>query len=112
MCFFCFCKQKTAYEMRISDWSSDVCSSDLHDAANDEGRVFLRTLVQTDEIPVEDRELSLTYVPSADLGVGSGGAFDASMYDRAVSPEKAVVGGYSCEEIGRASCRERVSQYV
>src|SRR3546814_18087561 len=25
----CFCKQKTAYEMRISDWSSDVCSSDL-----------------------------------------------------------------------------------
>src|SRR3546814_14910827 len=27
--FFVF-KQKTAYEMRISDWSSDVCSSDLH----------------------------------------------------------------------------------
>src|SRR3546814_9036405 len=30
MCFFFFFKQKTAYEMRISDWSSDVCSSDLH----------------------------------------------------------------------------------
>src|SRR3546814_12676613 len=29
MIFFFF-KQKTAYEMRISDWSSDVCSSDLH----------------------------------------------------------------------------------
>src|SRR3546814_1627118 len=28
MCFFFF-KQKTAYELRISDWSSDVCSSDL-----------------------------------------------------------------------------------
>src|SRR3546814_3111261 len=28
---FVFCKQKTAYEMRISDWSSDVCSSDLYD---------------------------------------------------------------------------------
>src|SRR3546814_9781665 len=27
--FICFFKQKTAYEMRISDWSSDVCSSDL-----------------------------------------------------------------------------------
>src|SRR3546814_9791632 len=26
---FFFCKQKTAYEVRISDWSSDVCSSDL-----------------------------------------------------------------------------------
>src|SRR3546814_2298052 len=29
MLFFFFFKQKTAYEMRISDWSSDVCSSDL-----------------------------------------------------------------------------------
>src|SRR3546814_3257885 len=36
-CFvFFFCKQNTAYEMRISDWSSDVCSSDLLD------RVFQR----------------------------------------------------------------------
>src|SRR3546814_7882805 len=30
--FFFFFKQKTAYEMRISDWSSDVCSSDLVNA--------------------------------------------------------------------------------
>src|SRR3546814_9671740 len=29
LCYFFFFKQKTAYEMRISDWSSDVCSSDL-----------------------------------------------------------------------------------
>src|SRR3546814_9879964 len=34
VCFyFFFFKQKTAYEMRISDWSSDVCSSDLRDHA-------------------------------------------------------------------------------
>src|SRR3546814_7224777 len=43
--FFCF-KQKTAYEMRISDWSSDVCSSDLHVAVADrragEGQALLR----------------------------------------------------------------------
>src|SRR3546814_6405375 len=32
MIFFFFFKQKTAYEMRISDWSSDVCSSDLRTA--------------------------------------------------------------------------------
>src|SRR3546814_10457058 len=32
--FFFFFKQKTAYEMRISDWSSDVCSSDLGGARN------------------------------------------------------------------------------
>src|SRR3546814_11185527 len=30
LCWLCFfCKQRTAYAMRISDWSSDVCSSDL-----------------------------------------------------------------------------------
>src|SRR3546814_9840047 len=31
------CKQKTAYEMRISDWSSEVCSSDLHQFEIDNG---------------------------------------------------------------------------
>src|SRR3546814_8630994 len=39
ICWFClfffFFKQKTAYEMRISDWSSDVCSSDLVDKPAD-----------------------------------------------------------------------------
>src|SRR3546814_5294365 len=40
---FCF-KQKTAYEMRISDWSSDVCSSDLrtHQMGRGEGDVHQR----------------------------------------------------------------------
>src|SRR3546814_1000537 len=37
-CFFFF-KQKTAYEMRISDWSSDVCSSDLVEAFGDPRQV-------------------------------------------------------------------------
>src|SRR3546814_4648777 len=47
LCFFFF-KQKTAYEMRISDWSSDVCSSDLfrlprdgRDVARDGGNLFV-----------------------------------------------------------------------
>src|SRR3546814_13149673 len=35
MFFFFFFKQKTAYEMRISDWSSDVCSSDLLSLADE-----------------------------------------------------------------------------
>src|SRR3546814_10521427 len=34
LCLFFFFKQKTAYEMRISDWSSDVCSSDLLNTVN------------------------------------------------------------------------------
>src|SRR3546814_10272626 len=40
--FFFFFKQKTAYEMRISDWSSDVCSSDL--LADDEAMAFAKHL--------------------------------------------------------------------
>src|SRR3546814_10499058 len=40
LCFFFF-KQKTAYEMRISDWSSDVCSSDLIGRGRRNRRIFL-----------------------------------------------------------------------
>src|SRR3546814_4739367 len=43
--FFFFFKQKTAYEMRISDWSSDVCSSDL-EAERAGARVAMRTAAQ------------------------------------------------------------------
>src|SRR3546814_4002674 len=39
MYFFFFFKQKTAYEMRISDWSSDVCSSDLWPIGDGEAQV-------------------------------------------------------------------------
>src|SRR3546814_1769393 len=38
---FFFFKQKTAYEMRISDWSSDVCSSDLEELLPDDALVLL-----------------------------------------------------------------------
>src|SRR3546814_13444625 len=41
--FFFFFKQKTAYEMRISDWSSDVCSSDL--AARRQARYHVHQLL-------------------------------------------------------------------
>src|SRR3546814_12314866 len=43
-CFFF--KQKTAYEVRISDWSSDVCSSDLADRRRDPARHFGRGVVE------------------------------------------------------------------
>src|SRR3546814_16332199 len=43
MIFFFFCKQKTAYEWRISDWSADVCSSDL-DRCRAHGRVLARAV--------------------------------------------------------------------
>src|SRR3546814_3656008 len=43
-----FFKQKTAYEVRISDWSSDVCSSDLAAAAGAAGREERLALLEQD----------------------------------------------------------------
>src|SRR3546814_2430125 len=48
---FFFFKQKTAYEMRISDWSSDVCSSDLADQALPTRRCPMATLAQHIDAP-------------------------------------------------------------
>src|SRR3546814_16974273 len=52
-----FFKQKTAYEMRISDWSSDVCSSDLDDLANNP-TLSIATYIRPDQ-PVQwtDRDI-------------------------------------------------------
>src|SRR3546814_20610653 len=47
MTIFFFFKQKTAYEMRISDWSSDVCSSDLPE--RDDRQIFLGAMELGDE---------------------------------------------------------------
>src|SRR3546814_122682 len=56
---FCFFKQKTAYEMRISDWSSDVCSSDLR-ACEKETAMKTRAAVAFEaKKPLEIVELDL-----------------------------------------------------
>src|SRR3546814_2642537 len=54
--FFCFFKQKTAYEMRISDWSSDVCSSDLFLAL---GGGFLRRILNGELKSCDDHVAAL-----------------------------------------------------
>src|SRR3546814_8397239 len=54
-CFFFF-KQKTAYEMRISDWSSDVCSSDLELFS---GNVSLVNASLTYSAPGDDWSLAI-----------------------------------------------------
>src|SRR3546814_10684880 len=60
MCCVFFFKQKTAYEMRISDWSSDVCSSDLSRQSDDRsafdmsGETAVLALQRLMESPAKD----------------------------------------------------------
>src|SRR3546814_3090978 len=84
-------KQKTAYEMRISDWSSDVCSSDLLERLPSRG--FRVRAFTVDEI-----------ADAVDVrGVLEGMAVRL-LAERGAPPEV-------LDQIGRASCRERVCQY-
>src|SRR3546814_15970686 len=98
---FFFFKQKTAYEMRISDWSSDVCSSDLHPDAKgfpvSDGRDGLGEPQGSGLAIVEHHGCRL-------LRGGVGGSAGALRHARNLQ--------YRPGQIGRASCRERVCQYV
>src|SRR3546814_9583822 len=96
-----FCKQKTAYEMRISDWSSDVCSSDLTGAAaprSEGGRQDVRP---------EKKVIALVDVEALNRGRVEG---DETCEVAGVGP--VAVSAVRRLQIGRASCRERVCQYV
>src|SRR3546814_4544682 len=99
MLFFFF-KQKTAYEMRISDWSSDVCSSDLQE----QFAGFKATAL----LPGWQR-------PTPAVGRQHGGRRHAVDADNAASDahlQRRLGPRRAFDEIGRASCRERVCQYV
>src|SRR3546814_4236581 len=108
--FFFFFKQKTAYEMRISDWSSDVCSSDL--LFGDNGDVWMgytqssRWQVYNGEASRPFRETN--YEPEILL------VFRNNYSIGGWKGRMAAVGinHPSNGQIGRASCRESVCQYV
>src|SRR3546814_3803899 len=94
---FFFFKQKTAYEMRISDWSSDVCSSDLNLTIT----VGELEAGKSAAKPAQDDDGGKAQKSNA-LGLV------VSDLPAARRKELRIRGG----EIGRASCRERVCQYV
>src|SRR3546814_6416947 len=83
LCYLFFFTLKSAYEMLISDWSSDVCSSDLRTVQVDIGARRMLVVHQLARILLDVD------------------AFDAYLLGRGVGIQ-----------IGRASCRERVCQYV
>src|SRR3546814_7447203 len=96
--FLFFFKQKTAYEMRISDWSSDVCSSDLligrkvlQDGGQKLGK-FGKLVQDFIKANADKPEMKEFIEPLMDIG------------DKVTK--------LTAEQIGRASCRERVCKYV
>src|SRR3546814_5285923 len=118
-----FFKQKTAYEVRISDWSSDVCSSDLL------GRL-LRTAFLADYFVKDAFRNELRRVLNRGEAVN---ALKRAIYTGRVSPAQAkraeemqavadalsllanIIMAWNTtqmQEIGRPSCRERGCQYV
>src|SRR3546814_6279109 len=104
-CLVFFFKQKTAYEMRIRDWSSDVCSSDLADFH----RLRLLQQQRLRGQHVLDFGGADTEGQGADAAVTCRVAVTAN--DRRTGQREALFRADDVE-IGRASCRERVCQYV
>src|SRR3546814_8426887 len=97
MTLFFFFKQKTAYEMRISDWSLDVCSSDLfYSVAITNNRQQADTGTKMIHIGKNTRSRIVS------KGIAAGRSDNTYRGLVRIQPG----------EIGRASCRERVCQYV
>src|SRR3546814_1414180 len=95
-CVFFFFKRETSYEMRISDWSSDVCSSDLDN--------FPRVTVAVSREQVRrSKRTAAAERYRAEAGVSRA---------QAEGLERRIERDVTLARIGRASCRERVCQYV
>src|SRR3546814_9338807 len=93
-CFIVFFKHKTAYEVRISDWSSDVCSSDLR------------------RHRLGGRQSDALAWPARSAGAGAAG-ISSGVGLRRVDLRTLVADlRGNRRSIGRESCRERVCQYV
>src|SRR3546814_5839970 len=102
MCMLFFFKHETAYEMRISDWSSDVCSSDLFFVV----AFLFRSHAAFEDLFGFGGKLPGYLVFSASEDEG---------FYQVLQPFQLlfVILLFDGElEIGRASCRERVCQYV
>src|SRR3546814_1173950 len=90
--YFFFFKQKTAYDIRISDWSSDVCSSDLIDQAGDGARQRGGVMRRNQQaIDLVRHYLATARHVGGDQRSRAGGGLDQRF-----------------RQIGRALCRERV----
>src|SRR3546814_8283887 len=80
MFYFFFFKQKTAYEMRISDWSSDVCSSDLY--AGQFGDLLSDAHIAAERAAAEDDLKQLALIDRARLSSTDQVIYDTFKWQR------------------------------
>src|SRR3546814_3799253 len=106
------CKQKTAYEMRISDWSSDVCSSDLKQASDVLAFETRLAKASISRIDMRDPNNQYHYVTVADADKGAKN-FPWSEF---LASQGVTAEGFRSEErrVGKecvSTCRSRWSPY-
>src|SRR3546814_14959855 len=128
LCVFFF-KQKTAYEMRISDWSSDVCSSDLpvpHDlpccapacraaAVPDRGLHVRAVGARPCQYPLTRHSVAPSHLsgrPGSRVLLALSHAAQLQDSSHGVVMSTPALDLPRDRELGRASCRARVCQYV
>src|SRR3546814_11305756 len=116
MFVFFFFKQKTAYEMRISDWSSDVCSSDLLRLQRCEVVIHLADETSVKEFHVIIEKQHRLVLRHGREGIADGASPVVTGIDHLeiYQPLQPAPVAHSSQaaEIGRASCRDRACQYV
>src|SRR3546814_19846432 len=131
--FFFFFKQKTAYELRISDWSSDVCSSDLRcismlgSVRRGAGSIWMNStccalgpLRARDEerrpqdvmALVRQKQIRGAYAEAAVALARTGEADDQALSDEIEGFLAAMPTGGPRRQLGREPCRERGGEYV
>src|SRR3546814_4222392 len=101
--YFFFFKQKTAYEMRISDWSSDVCSSDLKTPGKTANKSRMLRVGIVQQPCTDDRDYNLKMSEDGIRAAAAGGAQLVLLQER--SEERRV--GKQCV----STCRSRWSPY-
>src|SRR3546814_7607426 len=99
-----FFKQKTAYEMRISDWSSDVCSSDLMKKEVEQLLATARREAQE----ISDRTTKAAEAAAVEIRKEASAEGDR-IRERARADAQQL---HDQTKIGTAPWRERVCQYV
>src|SRR3546814_7787427 len=116
---FFFFKQKTAYERRISDWSSDVCSSDLRQRdlpmQGEEVLLFADTFnryFEPDNLRDAETVLRRAGFAAVEALPADGGARPLCCGRRFLAAGLVEEAKAAMRQIGRGSGRERVCQYV